>query len=120
MSFHFTVGTYGAYADVGPGDIVVDATAEVHSTVAAAALGLSLGPWTVTIKGKLTADIGDALYLATAGQMISTVTIADGAVLTANSLFRSGVLASHATNVTNAGKIVAQFAGIFETGDGDF
>lgn len=120
MSQHFTTGTYGAYADTGPGSIIVDPTAEIHATGNLNALSLTSGPWQVTINGNLTSDGGDTLYLQDTCAFVSNVSIGAGTTLSAMSLFRMGLNAAHATNVTNAGHINANYAGINETGNGDF
>jgi Ca2+-binding RTX toxin-like protein len=122
MSFHFLKGTTSdAYADIGPGKIIVDRGAVVHTNIAATdALALSSGPWTLLIDGAVGAGDGDAIDLGGLGAFVSNITLGKHAVLTAPNNFGIGINASHATNITNAGLVTGVLAGIAETGDGNF
>ncbi len=121
MSFHFFNGTTsGAYADTGPGTIIVDPLAEVHGTTNAA-LTLASGPWTVTVKGNVHSDSDEAIVLSDGGAFVSTIAIGTGATVATPANNRAAIATLHATNIKNAGHITSQFfAGIDEIGDGDF
>jgi Ca2+-binding RTX toxin-like protein len=122
MSFHFLNGTIsGAYADTGPGKIIVDRGASINTNNAATdALSLSSGPWTIIIDGAVGASFGDAIDLGGVGAFVSNVTLGKHAVLTSPNMFGIGINASHATNIINAGTVTGVLAGIGETGDGNF
>lgn len=121
MSKHFLEGTYGAYADTGPGTIVVDLGANIISGGAnEAGLTLSSGPWAVKINGNLVARDGNGIDLKDTGDLVSNVTIgATGGILAATG-FAIGIDAAHRANIKNAGDITGSLAGIAETGDGNF
>lgn len=100
MSFHFLNGnTYGAYADIGPGSIIIDPLATIQAT-GAAALALQSGPWTIDINGKVEATSG--LYLSSS-DTLSTLNI--GAEASVVSTDTTAVLLNDAANVTNRGRI---------------
>jgi len=123
MSKHFLNGiTYGPYSDTGPGFIVVDPLARIVTGPFPPfdALSLGGGGWDITISGLVYAS-GRAIFFATAGAGVPTSNIkikAGGEVFGGN----YGILANHATNITNAGAISAKnnSYGISEPNDGDF
>jgi Ca2+-binding RTX toxin-like protein len=113
MSFHFLNDTTTpAYADTGPGTIIVDPRALIYATAAAThALTLSAGPWTLKLNGTVLAQDGGAVVLEDQG-FSSEVKIGLGAKIGAGD--GDGIHAAHATNISNAGYITATFAGIYE------
>jgi Ca2+-binding RTX toxin-like protein len=119
MSFHFLNGTTtAAYADTGPGTIIVDPRALIFATAAATdALTLSAGPWTLKLNGTVLAQDGDAVVLKDQG-FSSEVKIGLGANIGAG--HGDGIQAAHATNISNAGYIFGTGAAIDEFGNGDF
>jgi Ca2+-binding RTX toxin-like protein len=119
MSFHFRNGeTYAQYADVGPGIIIVDPRASIQTALLGFdALTLAAGPWTLNIKGDISAEDGSAIALSDAG-FTSKVKFGIDANIVAGE--GSGIRAAHVANVTNAGKISASDAGIDELGNGNF
>ena len=121
MSKHFLNGnTYGAYADAGPGGtIIVDPTARVLSNDPFLdAMDLGGGGWNVTISG-LVFSYGRAIFLGDASAVVSNIKINAGAEIFGGSF---GILANHATNIVNAGRISSKTnsAGIWENNGGDF
>jgi Ca2+-binding RTX toxin-like protein len=102
MSFHFLNGnTYGAYADTGPGSIIVDPLATIQSTNVAA-LTLQSGPWTIDLNGKVQATGAAGIYLSSS-DTLSTLRLGAGASVTSDDT--TAVLLNDAANVTNGGTI---------------
>ena len=76
MSFHFFNGTiYGAYADTGPGTIIVDPFADIRAIGAADALVLSAGPRTVTINGNISTESGVGVWVRDASPSRSNISV---------------------------------------------
>jgi Ca2+-binding RTX toxin-like protein len=109
MSFHFLNGnSYGAYADNGPGSIIVDPLATIQAN-GAAALTLQSGPWTMNINGKIEATGAVGIYLSSSGT-VSTVKL--GAQASVLSTDTTGILLNEAANVINQGKITGRDYGL--------
>ncbi len=122
MSFHFLNGnTYGPYADAGPGGtIIVDPTARVLSNDPFLD-AMDARRWRLEHHNQRPRlfQPGRAIFLGDAATLVSTVKINAGAEIFGGSY---GILANHATNITNAGAISSKTnsAGIWENNDGDF
>jgi Ca2+-binding RTX toxin-like protein len=120
MSRHFLNGiTYDAFDDTGPGTIIVDPHARiVPSDATFDALTLNGGGWNVIVSGLVFSE-ERAIFLVDSGVPVSNIKIKAGGEVSGAD---SGIVANHATNISNAGKISAKsnLFGIVENGAGDY
>jgi Ca2+-binding RTX toxin-like protein len=122
MPVHFLNGTVSGPQNLaGPDSLLVDPLAEVNGG-ASAALTLTSGPWTITVKGNVHSSGDEAIVLQDAGAFVSTMTIGKDATIATTALNRAAIATLHATNIKNAGHITSinGIAGIDEIGNGDF
>ena len=115
MSLTFLSGIfYPAQTDTGPGTVVVNAFANIFTTVAATdALSLSSGAWTITVNGGIYAGDGDGIHLTTASPTPSTITVGlDGDIWGGGSPTGAGINAAHTVSIKNAGGIRGFHTGI--------
>jgi Ca2+-binding RTX toxin-like protein len=122
MPVHFLDNTVSGPQNLaGPDSLLVDPLAEVNGG-GSAALTLTSGPWTITVKGNVHSSGDEAIVLQDAGAFVSTMTIGKDATIATTALNRAAIATLHATNITNAGHITSinGIAGIDEIGSGDF
>jgi hypothetical protein len=86
MPVHFLNGTVSGPQNLaGPDSLLVDPLAEVNGG-ASAALTLTSGPWTITVKGNVHSSGDEAIVLQDAGAFVSTMTIGKDATIATTAL----------------------------------